>query len=45
MSDVSRLPGPMDHAWQWQGLGSCRGMDRAVFGPWSEAYPDKRAKH
>jgi len=20
-------------------------MDRAVFGPWSEAYPDKRAKH
>ena len=20
-------------------------MDRAVFGPWSDAYPDKRAKH
>ncbi len=31
MSDVSRLPGPMDHAWQWQRLGSCRGMDSAVF--------------
>lgn len=31
MSDVSRLPGPMDHAWQWQRLGSCRGLDSAVF--------------
>ena len=31
MSDVSRLPGPMDHAWQWQRLGSCRGMDSATF--------------
>jgi hypothetical protein len=20
-------------------------MDRAVFGPWSESYPDKRSKH
>ena len=24
-------PGPMDHAWQWQRLGACRGMDSAVF--------------
>jgi WhiB family redox-sensing transcriptional regulator len=31
MSDVSRLPGPMDHAWQWQRLGACRGMDSGVF--------------
>lgn len=31
MSDVSRLPGPMDFAWQWQRLGSCRGMDSGVF--------------
>ena len=31
MSDVSRLPGPLDHAWQWQRLGACRGMDSAVF--------------
>jgi WhiB family transcriptional regulator, redox-sensing transcriptional regulator len=31
MSDVSRLPGPMDHAWQWQRLGACRGMDSSVF--------------
>jgi WhiB family transcriptional regulator, redox-sensing transcriptional regulator len=31
MSDVSRLPGPMDHEWQWQRLGACRGMDSAVF--------------
>ena len=31
MSDVSRLPGPLDHAWQWQRLGACRGMDSGVF--------------
>jgi WhiB family redox-sensing transcriptional regulator len=31
MSDVSRLPGPMDHAWQWQRLGACRGMDSSNF--------------
>ncbi|MDQ2708866.1 MAG: WhiB family transcriptional regulator [Actinomycetota bacterium] len=31
MSDVSRLPGPAEHAWQWQRLGSCRGMDSAAF--------------
>ena len=31
MSDVSRLPGPMDDVWQWQRLGACRGMDSSVF--------------
>ena len=31
MSDISRLPGPMDDEWQWQRLGACRGMDSAVF--------------
>jgi WhiB family transcriptional regulator, redox-sensing transcriptional regulator len=31
VSDVSRLPGPMEFAWQWQRLGSCRGMDSAMF--------------
>ncbi len=31
MSDVSRLPGPADYAWQWQRYGACRGMDSAVF--------------
>jgi len=31
MSDVSRLPGPMDHEWRWQRLGACRGMDSADF--------------
>lgn len=31
MSDVSRLPGPMEHAWQWQVQGACRDMDSAVF--------------
>lgn len=31
MSDVSRLPGPADYAWQWQRYGACRGMDSGVF--------------
>jgi len=31
VTDVSRLPGPMEHEWQWQRLGSCRGMDSAMF--------------
>lgn len=31
MSDVSRLPGPADYAWQWQRYGACRGMDSAMF--------------
>ena len=31
MSDVSRLPGPMDHEWSWQARGACRGMDSSVF--------------
>jgi WhiB family redox-sensing transcriptional regulator len=31
VTDVSRLPGPMEHEWQWQRLGACRGMDSAVF--------------
>ena len=31
VSDVSRLPGPLEYAWQWQRLGSCRGMDSATF--------------
>ena len=40
MSDVSRLPGPMDHAWQWQRLGACRGMDSGgVLPPGRRAQP------
>ena len=31
MTDVTRLPGPVDHAWTWQRLGACRGLDSAVF--------------
>jgi len=31
VSDVSRLPGPVEQVWQWQRLGSCRGMDSATF--------------
>ncbi|HWN31977.1 MAG TPA: WhiB family transcriptional regulator [Pseudonocardia sp.] len=31
MSDLTRLPGPTEHEWQWQRLGSCRGMDSATF--------------
>jgi len=31
VSDLTRLPGPTEHEWQWQRLGSCRGMDSATF--------------
>lgn len=31
MTDFSRLPGPSEHEWQWQRLGSCRGMDSGTF--------------
>jgi len=42
MSDVSRLPGPVDHAWQWQRLGACRGMDSSgVFHPDGERNPSR----
>lgn len=45
MSDVSRLPGPADHAWQWQREGACRGMDSAVFyHPDGERNPSRRRR-
>jgi len=31
MSNVRRLPGPIDERWDWQRLGSCRGRDSAQF--------------
>ena len=31
MTDVSRLPGPVDHEWRWQRWAACRGMDSSVF--------------
>jgi WhiB family redox-sensing transcriptional regulator len=31
MADVRRLPGPNADIWDWQRLGSCRGMDSAFF--------------
>jgi WhiB family transcriptional regulator, redox-sensing transcriptional regulator len=42
MSDVSRLPGPMDHEWRWQRFGACRGMDGAdFFHPGGERSPSR----
>lgn len=31
MSNVRRLPGPIDDLWDWQRLGACRGRDSAQF--------------
>ncbi|HTF10930.1 MAG TPA: WhiB family transcriptional regulator, partial [Asanoa sp.] len=31
MSNVRRLPGPIDERWDWQRLGTCRGRDSAQF--------------
>lgn len=31
MSDLSRLPGPSAHVWDWQRNGACRGRDSAQF--------------
>ena len=31
MTDISRLPGPMSHLWEWQMLGACRGVDSELF--------------
>ncbi len=50
MADVRRLPGPNADIWDWQRLGSCRGMDSAFFfhpdgerGP-ARAHRERRAK-
>ena len=31
MTDISHLPGPMSHLWEWQLLGACRGVDSELF--------------
>ncbi len=31
MTDVSRLPGPMIDAWDWQYDGACRDLDTELF--------------
>ncbi len=31
MAEISRLPGPVAHAWTWQALGSCQGLGSEVF--------------
>jgi WhiB family redox-sensing transcriptional regulator len=31
MSNVRRLPGPIDELWDWQRLGACRGRDSSQF--------------
>ena len=50
MADIRRLPGPNADIWDWQRLGSCRGMDSAFFfhpdgerGP-ARAHRERRAK-
>ncbi len=30
-SVINRLPGALDHKWDWQRQGRCRGMDSSVF--------------
>ncbi|MFI6843115.1 WhiB family transcriptional regulator [Kitasatospora sp. NBC_00085] len=31
MTDTSRLPGALDHYWNWQARAACRGGDTALF--------------
>src|SRR4051812_40851098 len=31
VADTHRLPAPVTDAWDWQGVGACRGMDSALF--------------
>ncbi|MHA6758608.1 WhiB family transcriptional regulator [Streptacidiphilus sp. PAMC 29251] len=31
MTDVSRLPGPFQHQWDWQSHGACREADSGIF--------------
>lgn len=31
MTDVSRLPAPINEAYEWQLLGACRGADSSLF--------------
>ena len=31
MTEISRLPGPLTHLWDWQMHGVCRGVDSEVF--------------
>ena len=31
MTNISYLPGPMSHVWDWQRLGACRGLDSDLF--------------
>ena len=31
MTDLRRLPGPQLEKWEWQVLGSCRGLDTELF--------------
>jgi WhiB family redox-sensing transcriptional regulator len=45
MAEVTRLPGPLAHLWEWQRLGSCRraGAD-AFFHPEGERGNQRRAR-
>jgi WhiB family redox-sensing transcriptional regulator len=42
MSNLDRLPNPIQEVWEWQVDAACRGMDTAVFfHPWGERGVDR----
>lgn len=42
MSTANYLPGPAEHAWEWQLHGACRGTDAELFfHPWGERDPSR----
>lgn len=45
MAAVSRLPMPIQESYEWQHLGTCRGVDpETFFSPESERGPRRRAR-
>ena len=45
MTEISRLPGPLEHAWTWQQTGSCRDLGPdAFFHPEGERGPARRKR-
>jgi len=42
MSNIGRLPSPIQGVWDWQFDAACRGMDSSLFfHPWGERGPDR----
>ena len=43
MTEISRLPGPVEHAWTWQQAGACRTLGpESFFHPEGERGPARR---